>query len=140
MKKFLTFLICAFAISAFAEPFVRQNYAKLWKQNVANARKYAYQSQVSKQSNYQHVIGHLLYFKQVLGKNITQQQIQQQAKKFVGTVSDVTIWDMKGQAACQYGLFDYAVNCYYNCKSYNLVDRLKNKGGLKFIIQKNLYW
>ena len=87
MKKFLLFALCAIsAVSVFAEPFSQKKCASktIWDEKLL----YSYESEVSSESNYNHLTFALRYLQKKTNRYLTVEEINDYAKKFKGKVKD----------------------------------------------------
>lgn len=146
MSKFLFVLIGLFAItSVFAEQYSREKMRQLIKKSYMDSIKYAYESQVSDDTDLTHINKALDYFiRCIKNSDATVQQIDRQIAKFTGKCSKRVIdrTKIKYYARCGHEKeatnilknykteYDYASDYYFN--------RYVNARDVKH--DKNLTW
>ena len=118
----------------FAQPFSMAKYNSI--DNHSEKRKYAYESQISKQTNFYHVFQSYYYCIVELNKNFTVQQIISYSKKFENNVDKKILADIIGQVAGDLGYQQFAFKQFQICKSEYIFNRLasfyvKNKNTAK---------
>ena len=126
MKKFLfATLTVLTAISVFAEPYSKQKY-KSFKGVAVDERKYCFEAQISKETDFFHMFQSLYYLISDQNKSLTVQEIKQHGEKFASVLSKQTRFDIMGQVAGDLGHEQFALNCYQISKSRYIFGRLYN--------------
>ena len=125
MKKLIVFALCAIStLSVFAEPFSnakRMQFIKI--KDWHSLRKYAYEAQVSNESNVSHMI---LYFNHLLSNKLTVEEINKQSQKFK-VIGDEKYNVALGVVYANFNHVEQAIKIYNTNKSIRVATSIIDK-------------
>lgn len=122
MKKFIIFALCAISAgSVFAEPFSNAKFLQIQKtKNWVELKKYAYEAQISEETNLSHLNNYSNYIKDHLKKaNLNITEFEEIAKKFKGKIN--------GANRYEYGMATVAAQSCLEDKMLQFSNKLENK-------------
>ena len=135
MKKFILFALCAIStLSVFAEPFSNEKLNQIVKTKQYDAmKKYCYESQVSAESNYNHMFFTLEYNKSNKKDYLTIDEINAIAKKFEGKIDNNSFQMALGNSLAINGYTDQAIKINEKINSTTMNSLIFNR----YIYNKN---